>query len=180
MRRQFVRLLPLLAAGVLLLPAQERGYPEVPYVPTPPEVVEAMLRLAGVNSADRLYDLGCGDGRIVVLAAKKFGARATGVDIDKERIEDATRNAKDNGVVGKVDFIQQDLFQAEISDATVVTLYLLSSVNMRLRPKLLKELKPGTRVVSHSFDMGDWKPHKEETVSGRRIMLWIVGKNDPK
>jgi SAM-dependent methyltransferase len=175
-----MRLVLLAVLCAFLLPAQEDGYPEVPYVPTPPEVVDAMLKLAGVTSADRLYDLGCGDGRIVIAAAKKYGARGTGIDIDPERIEDATRNAKENGVEDKVRFIQKDLFQAEISDATVVTLYLLSSVNMRLRPKLLKELKPGTRIVSHSFDMGDWKPEKEERVNGRRIMLWIVGKNDPK
>jgi SAM-dependent methyltransferase len=148
--------------------------PDVPFVPTTNPVVDAMLKLANVKKSDLVYDLGCGDGRIVVAAAKKFGARAVGVDINPERIEEANSNAKKEGVEKLVKFEENDLFDADIHNATVVTLYLLPDVNLRLRPKLLKELKPGTRVVSHSFDMGDWKPEKEETVDGATIYLWTV------
>jgi SAM-dependent methyltransferase len=148
--------------------------PDVPFVPTTNPVVEAMLKLANVKKGDLVYDLGCGDGRIVIMAAKKYGARAVGVDINPERIDEATANAKKEGLGKTVRFEENDLFDANISNATVVTLYLLPDVNLRLRPKLLKELKPGTRIVSHSFDMGDWKPEKEETVEGATIYLWTV------
>jgi SAM-dependent methyltransferase len=148
--------------------------PEVPYVPTDNPVVEAMLNLAGVKSTDIVYDLGCGDGRIVVLAAKNYGAHGVGVDINPERIRDARANAQRNAVENLVKFEENDLFNADIRDATVVTLYLLPNVNLRLRPKLLKDLKPGTRIVSHSFDMGDWKPDREEVVDGQRLYLWTI------
>jgi len=153
--------------------AQERT-PDVPFVPTPPEVVAEMLKLANVHKGDVVYDLGCGDGRIVITAAKDFGATGVGVDIDPQRIKEAEQNAKTEGVADRVKFIQQDLFEADISKATVVTLYLLSGVNLKLRPKLLRELKPGTRIVSHSFDMGDWKPDKQIQMDWRRIYFWVV------
>jgi SAM-dependent methyltransferase len=148
--------------------------PEVPYVPTDNTVVDAMLKLAGVKSSDIVYDLGCGDGRIVVRAAKTYGAHGVGVDINPARVQEARENAKRNNVENLVRFEQGDLFDADIHDATVVTLYLLPNVNVRLRPKLLKDLRPGTRIVSHSFDMGDWKPEKEEQVDGATIYLWTV------
>jgi SAM-dependent methyltransferase len=149
---------------------------DVPYVPSPNPVVDGMLKLAGVKSSDTVYDLGCGDGRIVIAAAKTYGAKGVGVDINPERIEEARANAKSAKVEDKVRFEENDLFKANISSATVVTLYLLPDVNTRLKPKLLKELKPGTRIVSHSFDMADWKPEKEEIVEGRHIYLWTVPK----
>jgi SAM-dependent methyltransferase len=160
---------------------QFRGY-DVPYVPTPPEVVDEMLRLAGVKAGDILYDLGCGDGRIVIAAAKRFGIKAVGIDIDPVRITESNNNAETAGVTGKVRFIQQNLFEADFRDATVVTMYLLTSVNRRLRPKLLAELKPGTRLVSHSFDMGEWKPDKTSLVTTsyddeRAVYFWIVPAN---
>lgn len=172
--RIFTPLVCLFSLLALPVAAQWEESGDVPYVPTPPEVVEAMLKLGGVKSSDVVYDLGCGDGRIVVMAAQKFGARAVGVDINPERIKEAEANAKQAGVTNRVEFRQGSFFDADIKDATVVTLYLLSSINLKLRPKLWKELKPGTRIVSHSFDMGDWKPEKEIEVSGRRIYLWRV------
>jgi SAM-dependent methyltransferase len=175
-------LLPL-ALLILLIPlapqvrAQEWDYGEgldVPYVPTPYEVVRAMLKLGGAKSGDFVVDLGCGDGRIVVTAAKEFGARGMGYDLNPERIKEANAGAVEAGVQDKVRFVEKNLFEAEIKDATLVTLYLLPSVNEKLKPRLLKELKPGTRVVSHSFDMGDWKPDKEEDINGRRLYLWTI------
>ena len=133
-----------------------------------------MLKLGQVKSSDVLYDLGCGDGRIVVTAAQKFGARGTGVDINPQRIKEAEDNARQAGVTGKVRFIEKNLFDADIHDATIVTLYLLPDVNMRLRPKLLKDLKVGTRIVSHQFDMGDWKPDQQVHMDWRTIYLWTV------
>ena len=153
---------------------QTAKLPEVPYVPTENTVVDAMLKLAGVQNTDVVYDLGCGDGRIVVRAAKNLGARGVGVDIDPARIQQARENAKRNNVESLVRFEENDLFDTDIRPASVVTLYLLPNVNLRLRPKLLRDLKPGTRIVSHSFDMGDWKPEKEETVDGATIYLWTV------
>jgi ubiquinone/menaquinone biosynthesis C-methylase UbiE len=146
----------------------------VPYVPTPPEVVKAMLKLAEVKSGDFVIDLGCGDGRIVVTAAKEFKARGRGVDFNPKRIEEAKANAREAGVSDRVEFVQGDFFEADIHDATVVTLYLLSSVNLKLRPKLVKELKAGSRIVSNTFDMGDWEPDKTEEAEGRTVRLWIV------
>ena len=134
--------------------------PEVPYEPTHEKVVAEMLKVAKVGRNDILYDLGSGDGRIVITAAKKFRTRGVGVDIDPALIREARENAVQAGVADKVKFLQQDLFETDIRDATVVTLYLGSEVNRRLRPKLLSDLKPGTRVVSHNHDMGDWTPLK--------------------
>lgn len=136
--------------------------PEVPFVPTPEKVVAEMLKIADVGRDDLLIDLGCGDGRIVIAAAKEKGCRGVGIDIDPERIEESRENAKAAGVEDRVEFLLMDLFEADISKATVVTLYLLSDVNIRLRPKLLGELEPGTRVVSHDFDMDEWEP--DETI----------------
>ena len=161
-------------------PAQEQTKEikkDVPYVPTPQNVVEEMLTLAKVSKDDVVYDLGCGDGRLVITAVKKFGAkRGFGVDIDPQRIAESNENAKTAGVTDRVSFAVQDLFQTDMKDASVVTLYLLPAVNLKLRPKLWSELKPGTRVVSHSFDMGDWKPEKTITVQpgGQILHLWTI------
>lgn len=149
---------------------------DVPYVPTRPEVVNAMLKLANVTSKDVVYDLGCGDGRIVITAAKKYGASGKGIDINPERIAEAKANAAEAKVGDKVKFVVADLFKTDFSPASVVTLYLLNSVNMRLRPLLLSQLKPGTRIVSHAFDMGDWKPEKTMEVDGATIYLWTIPK----
>lgn len=146
---------------------------DVPYVPTSQTVVKAMLDLAELKAGDVHYDLGCGDGRIVIAAAKR-GAKATGIDLDPQRIREANQNAEEAGLKGKVTFIEGDLFDFDFSKADVLTLYLLPSVNLKLRPKILKELKPGTRVVSHAFDMGDWEPEKEITVDGSTLYLWTV------
>src|SRR5438128_351730 len=162
--------------------SQARRQPDVPFVPTTDEAVQAMLKLAGVKKSDTVYDLGCGDGRIVIAAAKNYGAHAVGIDIDPQRIREAKENAKKAGVESLVRFEQNDLFKADFRPATVVTLFLLPEVNLRLRPKLLEDLKPGTRIVSNTFDMGDWKPEKEFIVGGddddtylsRRLFLWIV------
>jgi SAM-dependent methyltransferase len=170
-RPAFLRLALVIVPAVL---AAAQGVPEVPYVPTSDEVARAMLKLADVKASDVVYDLGSGDGRIVIAAAKEFGARGVGIDIDPRRIREANQNAQEAGVESRVRFVQADLFKADIKDATVVTLYLLTDVNRRLRPRLLSELKPGTRVVSNTFGMDDWKPDKEVTVNGRKIMLWII------
>ena len=162
--------LPFLVA-LFVACAQAR---DVPYVPTPEKVVERMLEVAKVGPNDVVYDLGSGDGRIVIAAAKKHGARGVGIDIDPERIREARDNASRAGVGSRVEFRQGDLFDANISEATVVTIYLLSGINMKLRPKLLAELKPGTRIVSHAFDMGDWKPQKEIEAAGTTLYLWVV------
>ena len=163
--------------------AQLQRVPDVPYLPTTEEAVVAMLKLADVKSTDVVYDLGCGDGRIVVAAAKNFGARGVGIDIDPVRIAEAKANAKKAAVENLVQFEENDLFQADIHEASVVTLFLLSSVNLKLRPKLLGELKPGTRIVSNTFEMGDWQPDKELTIEqrsdddgpfSRKLYLWIV------
>jgi tRNA G37 N-methylase Trm5 len=148
--------------------------PDVIYVPTPQEVVDRMLEVADVKKGDVLYDLGSGDGRIPVTAAKKFGVRGVGIDIDPERIKEANANAKKNGVEHLVKFRNEDLFRANFREATVVTLYLLPDLNVKLRPKLWRELKPGTRIVSHQFDMGDWKPEKTIDLNGRTIYFWTV------
>jgi len=173
----------LLTLGVVMLAtapalAQETGTlrrPDVIYVPTPPDVVAAMLKVAKVGPKDVVYDLGCGDGRIVVAAVKDFSARSgVGIDIDPERIREAEANAKTNGVNGLIKFRNEDLFEANISEASVVTLYLLPSLNLKLRPKLWNDLKVGTRIVSHAFDMGDWTPEQELEVDGRRVFFWTI------
>ena len=155
---------------------------DVPFVPTNYEVVDEMLRIADVGKDDILYDLGCGDGRIVVTAAKKYGARGIGIDIDPERIAESIENAKKENVTDKVQFIEQNLFEADFSEATVVTMYLLSSVNLEMRPKLFQQLKPGTRIVSHDFNMGDWEPDEQTEVGGNEyyghsVYFWIIPAN---
>jgi tRNA G10 N-methylase Trm11 len=148
--------------------------PDVPYEPTSPEVVTAMLRLAGVGPQDVVYDLGCGDGRIVIAAAHQLGARAVGVDIDPARVAEAKENVRKAGVEGKVEIREGDLFEADIRDATAVMLYLWPGVNLKLKPKLLADLRPGTRVVSHDHDMGDWKPERTITVGKAKLHLWTI------
>ena len=148
--------------------------PDVAFVPTPPAVIEAMLKVASVTSKDVVYDLGCGDGRIVVMAAKTHGARCVGIDIDPNRIKEAEARAQEAGVSDLVSFREGDLFEVEISEASVVTLYLLPALNMKLRPKLWKELAVGTRIVSHAFSMGDWQAEEELTVDGRKVYFWTI------
>jgi len=169
----------VVAAGVAYGQAQQapKRTPDVIYVPTPPEVVDAMLKVAKVGPNDIVYDLGCGDGRIVISAVKDFGAKSgVGIDIDPQRIGEARENAKTANVTDKVKFVEADLFETDISQATVVTLYLLPSLNIKLQPKLMQELKPGTRIVSHAFDMGDWQPEQELDVDGRRVYFWTIPK----
>ena len=164
------------ALGVALsAPAQTASRtPDVGFVPTPEDVVAGMLRLASVKRSDVVYDLGSGDGRIVIAAAKRYGALGIGIDIDPERIEEASRNARAAKVADRVRFLNQDLFDSDLGEATVVTLYLLPRLNLKLRPKLLAELKPGTRVVSHGFDMGDWKPDRVAQIGPTTIYLWTI------
>jgi trans-aconitate methyltransferase len=176
-------LIHLLAVLVLGVPAagfaqqQEKIVPQAPdviFVPTPQDVVDEMLKMAKVRKGDVLYDLGSGDGRIAVTAAKRYGVRAVGIDIDPERIREATENARKAGVANLVQFRREDLFKADFREATVVTLYLLPDLNVKLRPRLWQELKPGTRVVSHQFDMADWKPEKQLELNGRTIYFWTI------
>ncbi|MBD2433498.1 MULTISPECIES: methyltransferase domain-containing protein [Fischerella] len=153
---------------------------DVPYVPTPQRVVNTMLELAKVNSNDVVYDLGSGDGRIPITAVQKYNARrAVGVEINPRLVQQSRNNAQKAEVSDRVEFRQQDLFQTNLTDATVVTLYLLPDINLKLRPKLLKELKPGTRIVSHRFNMGKWKPQQVAQVDNKYVYLWIVPKNVP-
>ncbi|HEV3471255.1 MAG TPA: class I SAM-dependent methyltransferase [Pyrinomonadaceae bacterium] len=151
---------------------------DVPYVPTPEVIVERMLRMAKVGKDDVVYDLGCGDGRIVVTAASRYGARGVGYDLNPQRITESNANAVKAGVADRVRFVQGDLFRADLSEATVVTLYLLPDVNLKLRPKLLADLKPGTRVVSHNYGMGDWEPKEvaEIEIQGTThyIYSWVI------
>jgi tRNA G37 N-methylase Trm5 len=176
--RLFTALFPaLLLAGAPVFAQDAKTAlhaPDVIYVPTPPEVVEEMLKIADVKKGDVLYDLGSGDGRIAVTAAKKYGIRAIGIDIDPDRIREANANAKKAGVEELVKFRNEDLFKANFKEATVVTLYLLPDLNVKLRPRLWNELKPGTRVVSHQFDMADWKPEKQIELNGRTIYFWTI------
>lgn len=182
-----LRFAAVFTLGVSILAAQtavapKPRNPDVPYVPTTPEAVEAMLKLGEVKQTDVLYDLGCGDGRIVIAAAKTFGTRGVGIDIDPQRIREARDNAKKAGVESLVRFEQGDLFEANFAEATVVTLFLLPNINVKLKPRLLAQLKPGTRVVSNTFDMGDWKAEKESTVDNedydsglsRKFFLWRI------
>ena len=162
-RREFLR---------LLRAQYEESRGDVPWVPSPDDVIDTMLRLARVTRSDVVYDLGCGDGRIVIAAARNYGARGVGIDIEPVRIQEANQAAKEAGVGDRVRFIEQDMFQAQIAEATVVTLYLFTKVNERLKPKLLRELKPGTRVVAYQFNgMGDWKPSK--TVNKHRHPVYL-------
>ena len=165
----------LVAAAVCLVSstAHAQFKFDVPFVPTPPVVVEEILRLANVGPDDFVMDLGSGDGRILIAAARKFGARGIGVDLDPDRIEESVYSAQLQGVSERVAFQQADLFKFDFSRATVITMYLLPSVNMKLRPRLLSELKPGTRIVSHDFDLEDWQPDEKSTVR-KNVFLWIV------
>lgn len=147
---------------------------DVPYVPTPQPVVDRMLEMAAVTKDDVVYDLGCGDGRMVVTAAKKYGAKGVGVDIDPQRIKESNENAKSAGVTDKVNFSIKNLFDMQFGEATVLTMYLLPDVNLKLRPKILDDMKPGSRIVSHSFDMDDWKPDAEDEVDSSTIYYWVV------
>lgn len=180
------RLIPGVTVALVLLvavagaqsPTTEKKPLDVPYVPTHESLVEEMLNMARVSGNDILYDLGSGDGRIVITAAKKFGTRGVGYDLDPERVSEARENARRAGVTDRVRFEQQDIFTAKFSDATVITMYLLPDVNMRLRPRLLSELKPGTRIVSHNYDMGDWKPEKSKKMevngTDHFVYFWTV------
>jgi predicted RNA methylase len=178
--RRLILILAILVTTVVV-PAQAQQplrSPDVIFVPTPQEVVDAMLKLAKVTKNDVIYDLGSGDGRIPITAAKTYGARGVGIDIDPQRIKEATENLKTAGVGDRVKFLNQDLFTTDISEATVVTLYLLPSLNVKLIPKLNKELKPGTRIVSHAFDMSadgtERKPRETLNVNGRTVYFWTI------
>ena len=184
-RRQFIAALAAMGAvggAHALEPARiqlaqaapiKRG-PDVIFVPTPNEVVDKMLEVAAVTSKDVVYDLGCGDGRIPITAAQRYGARGVGIDIDPQRIRESRENALKARVEDKVRFVEGDLFEADIGEATVVTLYLLTTLNAKLRPKLLRDLKPGTRVVSHGFGMGDWEPEQRVYVGSNGVLLWRI------
>jgi SAM-dependent methyltransferase len=186
LRQSLLNTYPVVAVlSVAMAAAQSaapRREPDVPYVPTTEAAVQAMLKLADVKKTDVVYDLGCGDGRIVITAAKNLGARGVGIDINPVRIGEAKENAKKAGVEKLVRFEENDLFEADIHEATVVTLFLLPHINLKLRPKLLRDLKPGTRIVSNTFDMGDWKPEKEAIVPdtdddsylSHKLYFWIV------
>lgn len=163
------------AASPTTAPAKQLRSPDVMYVPTPPEVVDAMLKVANVREGDVLYDLGSGDGRIPIMAVQKYNVtRATGIEVNPQRIIEAQENLRAAGVGDRVRFRNEDLFEANFSDATVVTLYLLPALNIKLLPKLLKELKPGTRIVSHAFAMGDWKPEQALNIGGRAVYFWTI------
>jgi SAM-dependent methyltransferase len=149
-------------------------HPDIHYVPTPNDVVDAMLTVAHVTGTDMVYDLGSGDGRIVIEAARRFGARGVGVEIDPDLVKRARENAVKAGVSDKVSFVQGDLFKTDFSSATVVTLYLSPSINLRLESKLKRELKPGSRVVSHRFPIGDWAPEQDLTVGGNHVLFWTI------
>ena len=171
----------IVGIGFLQLPALGQSAPRAPdvrYEPTPMDVVRAMLQLANVKAGDVVYDLGCGDGRMVITAAREYAAHGVCVDIDPQRIAESRENARRAGVTDRIRFVTEDLFTTSIADATVVTLFLSPEVNLAVRPKLLRELKPGTRIVSHWHDMGDWKPQRTMDIrSGLRerpIYLWTV------
>lgn len=172
------------ACGLPGFPAAQVRQParlDVPFEPSPDYVVDRMLEIARVNKDDLLVDLGSGDGRIVITAAKKYGARAIGIDLDPQRVAEAKANAKEAGVEDQVQFMVGDLFKADLSNATVVTLYLLGNVNLRLRPHLWRQLRVGTRVVSHKWDMGsEWPPEKTEVVQGRTIHYWTITEKQKK
>jgi SAM-dependent methyltransferase len=167
----------LIGVTALLAQAPPKAQPDVVFVPTPQPVVEAMLDLAQVNATDVVYDLGSGDGRIVITAAKKYGAHGVGIEMDPVLVKQAREKAAAAGVADRVRFVTQDLFHADLSRASVVTLYLLQSINERLRPKLVRELKPGSRVVSHVFNMGpEWPPEQTITIDRSRVFLWSIPK----
>jgi ubiquinone/menaquinone biosynthesis C-methylase UbiE len=177
--RTFLNILILIYIPISVL-AQEFDFspperePDVGYVPTPHEVVDAMLMVANVGEDDIVYDLGSGDGRIVIAAARDYGARGVGIDVDSRRIRESRENAEINNVADRVSFIQGDIFVEDISEATVVTMYLLREINAQLQPKLLNELKPGTRIVSHAYSIGDWEPEKTLLIDDRLVYYWVV------
>ena len=178
--RSPVPFLALLLAAAVAASAQTPSTPkepDVPYVPTHEKIVAEMLKVAKVKKTDVLYDLGSGDGRIVITAAKKFGTRGTGIELLPQLVREARDNAQKAGVSELAKFVEGDIFEANIADATVVTLYLLPAVNMRLRPKLL-ELRPGTRIVSHNYDLGDWQPEKTIKINladgEHTVYYWVV------
>jgi predicted O-methyltransferase YrrM len=161
--------------GPAAAPQKELRAPDVNFVPTPHDVVDAMLKVAKVGKGDVLYDLGSGDGRIPIAAAQKYGiARGVGIDINPERIKEANENLAKAGVGDRVRFINADLFESDLGEATVITLYLLPELNLKLLPKLLKEVRPGTRIVSHAFNMGNWKPEQALKVNGRDVYFWTI------
>lgn len=172
------------ATDVARAQAQETDFESkkiVPSVPTPQEVVDGMLETAEVKKGDVVYDLGSGDGRIVITAARKYGVRAVGFEIDPELIKKSRENIRKEGLQQLAEIRQQDILTVDVSGATVVTMYLLPGVNLQLRPTLLSQLKPGSRIVSHAFDMGDWKPDKVVQVNGRTVYLWTLpAKGMPK
>ena len=172
MSGRFIALGLALAAAIFARADQQ--YTDVPFVPTATDVVDAMLDLAGIKPGDVLIDLGSGDGRIVIAAAKRFGIQATGIEIDPDLVRKSEESARLEGVAGKARFVQADLFQYDLSQASVVTMFLTPGFNMRLRSKLLSELRPGTRVVSHRFDLGSWAPAKTVRVMDDQVFLWIV------
>ncbi len=179
----FLLLLAVLCCPASPVMAQEEIYDgfDVPYVPTPENVVDRMLRMACVTASDVIYDPGCGDGRIVITAAKEYGAHGVGIDIDPERIAESRLNARAEGVADRALFWEGDLFEVDIRSATVMTLYLLTDVNIRLRPRLFSDLRPGARIVSHNFSMGEWEADRSVDVEGRysthTIYLWIIPAN---
>jgi len=179
MSKKILYFLWLIVLSSMLTTAQEKKSrePDARYEPSPQHVVELMLKLANVHKGDILYDLGCGDGRIVITAVKLFGATGVGIDIDPARIEESRQNAGKAGVMDRVTFRNEDLFVADIQEATVVTLFLTRSANLKLRPKLLRELKSGARVVSYYWDMGDWKPDKQIESDGDLIYIWTIPAN---
>ena len=175
--RRFAAVLSTLCILVGTAAAQEEVTLDVPYVQTPQEVVDKMLEMGMVTEKDYVIDLGSGDGRTPITAATRYKARGFGVDIDPKRVAEANENAKKAGVTDRVSFRQQDLFKTSIGEASVLTMYLLQRVNLELRPRILKELKPGSRVVSHAFDMGDWLPDQHEMMGYRHLYMWIVPAN---
>ncbi|MFB3777143.1 MAG: cyclopropane-fatty-acyl-phospholipid synthase family protein [Bryobacteraceae bacterium] len=184
MRRYLLRLEPAPKAPAEPVACQPyfapKRQPDVSWEPASERAVTAMLKLAGVRKGDVVYDLGCGDGRVVIAAAKQFGARGVGIDIDPQRIAESHENARRAGVTALVAFREEDLFEADIREATVVALFLLPPVNRKLCPKLLRELKPGARIVSCWHDMGDWPPHRQKSVDGARIFLWTIPQTRPE
>lgn len=172
--------LVIFAAGFAFSQKSAPPTPDVVYVPTEQKIVGAMLELAKITKDDTVYDLGCGDGRIVIAAAKEFGANGIGIDISSELIKKAVENARLEGVSDRVKFIEADIFRTDFRRASVVMLYLSPSVNLKLRPRLLKHLRPGTRIVSHDFGMGEWQPEKTITIENATLYLWIVPAKKPK
>ena len=181
-QRYLTAIIFLIVCSVCSVSAQKPSTPtpDVVYVPTSQTVVDAMLKLAKVTKDDLVFDLGCGDGRIVIAAAKQFGAKGIGIEIDRELVKRAEENAKQEQVTDKVKFIEEDIFKTDFRRATVVMLYLSPSVNLRLRPRLIKQLKPGTRIVSHDFDLGDWKPDQTIKVENATLHFWTVPAKKPK